>query len=200
MLPFQHFSSIAHQLSVSEKNCLINWLCSSKVHVSCAGSYWTHPPGSHGLWLTCGHMSPTPLHNEHEQQKVCHINFTLMGKWPGAAKCTHSPDMEVALLWSQCDWSLLLWDACCTAAGMCWYISDQADHSSGMSLHPVDAYYFHCLLLREHFGSNFEDKLCRGKRKGLFHLPLTFDRCSSVLWKCHLHVHETKLFSFPSEG
>ena len=145
-------------------------------------------------------MSPTPLHNDHEQQKVCHINFTLMGKWPGAAKCTHSPDMEAALLWSQCDWSLLLWDACCTAAGMCWYISDQADHSSGMSLHPVDAYYFHCLLLREHFGSNFEDKLCRGKRKGLFHLPLTFDHCSSVLWKCHLHVHETKLFPFPSEG
>lgn len=35
--------------------------------------------------------------------------------------------------------------------------------------------------------------------KGLFHLPLTFDVCSSVLWKRHLHVHETKLFSFASE-
>lgn len=159
-----------------------------------------HPPGSHGLWLTCGHMSPTPLHNDHEQQEACHINFTLMGEWPGTANCTHCPDIVAALLWSQCDGSFLLWDACCTAAGMCWYIPDQAGHSSGMCLHRVDGYCFYTFLIREHFGSYFEDKFCQGKWKGFFHIFLHLMVVVLLFGSAIYMYMKPNSFHFPQKG
>ena len=72
---------------------------------------WTSLSCPHGHWLLCSHLQAFALSNHYEPGNLHHLDCSCMDSIFYTFYGSDYPGLEIALLWIQFDWSLLLWYA-----------------------------------------------------------------------------------------
>lgn len=104
-----------HQRDIPPSLC-ISTLCFCLLWLS--GMFSHH---CHGFWPLSSHLQTPDIWGNHEFSDLCVPGSGGLGQWTPLFYLPHGQHFLLALLWSQHDWSLLLWHPPTHASSLWWH-------------------------------------------------------------------------------